>query len=109
VSKEEEFLYLTTTGWKSGRQHEVEIWFAGHDGKFYLISERGQRSHWVQNIKRNPLVSFRVGQTIYKGSGREVDRKKEPDLVKAVSARMNEKYKWSSGLIIELAPRRHMR
>jgi hypothetical protein len=21
------YLYLTTTGWKSGRPHEIEIWF----------------------------------------------------------------------------------
>jgi deazaflavin-dependent oxidoreductase (nitroreductase family) len=103
---EEEFLYLTTTGWKSGRPHEIEIWFVGHGGKFYLISQRGQRSHWVQNIKGQPVVSFRVGQTLYKGRGREVDGKKEADLVRTVSARMNEKYEWSQGLTIELAPNR---
>jgi len=105
VSKErEEFLYLTTIGWKSGRPHEIEIWFVEHEGKFYLVSEHEQSSHWVRNIKRQPLISFRVGQSKYKGSGREVDRTKEPDLGQSVSARMNKKYEWSRGLIVELTP-----
>lgn len=100
----EEFLYLTTTGWKSGRPHEIEIWFVEHQGKFYLVSEHEQRSHWVQNIRRQPLITFRVGQSKYKGSGREVDREKEPDLVQAVSALMDKRHGWSRGLIVELTP-----
>jgi deazaflavin-dependent oxidoreductase (nitroreductase family) len=105
VSKErEEFLYLTTIGWKSGRSHEIEIWFVEHEGKFYLVSEHERLSHWVQNIKKQPLISFRVGQSKYKGRGREVDTVKDSDLVQAVSAMMSKKYGWSTGLIVELAP-----
>jgi deazaflavin-dependent oxidoreductase (nitroreductase family) len=104
VSKEEEFLYLTTTGWKSGKLHDIEIWFVGHGRKFYLVSEHERRSHWVQNIRRQPLISFRVGQSKYKGRGREVDGTKEPDLAQAVAALMTRKYGWSTGLVVELAP-----
>jgi deazaflavin-dependent oxidoreductase (nitroreductase family) len=104
VSKEEEFLYLTTTGWKSGRPHQIEIWFVRHEGKFYLVSEHGPDSHWVQNIRRQPRISFKVGQSSYEGNGREVDSKKEPDLAQAVSALMNKRFGWSMGLIVELAP-----
>jgi deazaflavin-dependent oxidoreductase (nitroreductase family) len=105
VSKElEEFLYLTTTGWKSGKPHQIEIWFVGHEGKFYIVSEHERRSHWMQNIRRQPLVSFRVGQSKYKGNGREVDREKEADLGQTVSALMNKKFGWSTGLIVELTP-----
>ena len=82
--------------------HDIEIWYVGHEGKFYLVSERELRSHWVQNIRRQPLISFRVGQSKYKGKGREVDREKEADLAQAVSALMNKKYGWSQGLIVEL-------
>ena len=103
-AEEAQFLYLTTTGWKSGRPHDIEIWFVGHEGKFYLVSEHELRSHWVQNIRRQPLISFRVGQSKYKGKGREVDREKEADLAQAVSALMNKKYGWSQGLIVELTP-----
>jgi len=29
----EPFLYLTTRGRRSGRPHQIEIWFAAHDGR----------------------------------------------------------------------------
>lgn len=98
------FLYLTTTGWKSDKPHEIEIWFVRHDGRFYIVSEHADRSHWVQNIKNRPKVSFRVDEHTYQGEGRPVNRKKEPELAGAVSALMKEKYKWSDGLIMELVP-----
>ncbi|MDV3293574.1 MAG: nitroreductase family deazaflavin-dependent oxidoreductase [Nitrososphaerales archaeon] len=100
----QQFLYLTTRGWKTNRPHEIEIWFVGHDGKYYVVSERGKRSHWVQNIRSQPSISFRVGARTSKGNGRIVDRRKELELAGAVSALMDEKYKWSRGLIVELAP-----
>ncbi|MDV3244322.1 MAG: nitroreductase family deazaflavin-dependent oxidoreductase [Nitrososphaerales archaeon] len=98
----QDFLYLTTTGWKSGKPHEIEIWFVQHGGRYYLVSEHGERSHWVQNIKNQPKVSFRVDKHTYEGKGRPVDRKKEPELSAEVSTLMNKKYKWSDGLFIEL-------
>jgi hypothetical protein len=36
----ERFLYLTTTGHKSGLPRRIEIWFVGHAGRHYLVSER---------------------------------------------------------------------
>lgn len=104
TAKDQQFLYLTTKGWKTSKPHEVETWFVGHDGKYYVVSEHGKRSHWVQNIKSQPSISFRVGKRTYRGKGRVVDRRKEPELAKAVSALMDEKYKWTRGLIVELAP-----
>jgi deazaflavin-dependent oxidoreductase (nitroreductase family) len=104
MAKEPQFLYLTTTGWKSGKPHEIEIWYVEHDGRYYLVSERLERSHWVQNIQRNPAISFRVGENQFRGKGRTLDRKKEPQLAAQVSALMDAKYDWSDGLIVELAP-----
>jgi deazaflavin-dependent oxidoreductase (nitroreductase family) len=98
----QQFLYLTTKGWKSGKPHEIEIWFVPHNGKYYLVSEHRGRSHWVQNIKNEPKVSFRVANATYKGEGRLVDGEKERKLAGEVSSLMNKKYKWSFGLIIEL-------
>jgi F420H(2)-dependent quinone reductase len=57
LEQEQQFLYLTTKGWKTGRQHEVEIWFVSYDDKYYLISERKEKAHWVQNIMHNPRTS----------------------------------------------------
>jgi deazaflavin-dependent oxidoreductase (nitroreductase family) len=57
----EEFGYLTTVGRRSGRRHEIEIWFAVHDGRLYLISGGGERSDWVRNLRAEDGVEFRVG------------------------------------------------
>ena len=99
------FLYLTTTGYLSGRLHEIEIWYVEHEGRYYLVSEHRERSHWVQNIRHDPAVSVRVAGITYAGSGRVVDAEAEPGLAAAVAARMDAKYEWSDGLIVELTPR----
>lgn len=101
---EAEFLYLTTTGWKTGRAHEIEIWYVAHDGRCYVVAEHGTRAHWGQNIQRDPAVRFCVGKQTYQGRGRIVRREDEAALAAAVAARMDAKYDWSDGLIVELAP-----
>jgi deazaflavin-dependent oxidoreductase (nitroreductase family) len=98
------YLYVTTTGWKTGRPHEIEIWFVAYGGAFYIVSEKREQSHWVQNIRRNPAITFRVGDQHYSGSGRVVDPATEPELAAAVAALMDKKYDWSDGLIVELQP-----
>lgn len=101
---EPQFLYLTSTGHRTGKPHEIEIWFVAYGGRYYLISERRERSHWVQNIRRNPAITFRVGEQTFSGSGRVVDPASEPELTRAVSSLMDSKYGWSDGLLVELAP-----
>jgi deazaflavin-dependent oxidoreductase (nitroreductase family) len=98
------FLYLTTTGWKTGKPHQVEIWFVAHQGRYYLVSEHRERSHWVQNIQHNPAVTFRVEAQVFQGKGRVVDPAREPRLIADVAALMDAKYDWSDGLVVELAP-----
>jgi deazaflavin-dependent oxidoreductase (nitroreductase family) len=100
----EEFLYLTTTGWKSGKQHEIEIWFVEHNGRYYIVSEMRDRSHWVQNIRHNPAVHIRVMGKASPGHARVIDPAAEPDLATTISTLMNQKYDWSDGLIVELTP-----
>jgi deazaflavin-dependent oxidoreductase (nitroreductase family) len=103
MSDEPQFLYLTTTGWKSGKSHEIEIWFVGYAGRCYIVSEHREKSHWVQNIRHNPSITFRVDGQTYHGTGRVVDPAAEPELAGAVSERMDTKYDWSDGLIVELS------
>lgn len=100
---EPQYLYLTTTGHKTGNPHEIEIWFAGFGGRWYLVSEMRERAHWVQNIQRSPAVTFRVGDRSYQGTARAIDPAAEPDLAAQARALMDAKYGWSEGLIIELA------
>ncbi|HEX2230613.1 MAG TPA: nitroreductase/quinone reductase family protein [Nitrososphaeraceae archaeon] len=103
-----QFLYLTTRGWKTGNQHRIEIWFVEYNERYYVISERLESAHWVQNIKHNPKVSFSISENIFKGTARIVDQEKEPRLTGEVLKLMSTKYKWSQGLIVELTPMNSM-
>jgi len=49
-----QFLYLTTTGWKTGKQHRIEIWYVKNNRKYYVMSELGKAAHWVRNISHDP-------------------------------------------------------
>jgi deazaflavin-dependent oxidoreductase (nitroreductase family) len=99
-----QFLYLTTRGWKTGNQHRIEIWFVEYNERYYIISERLESAHWVQNIKHNPKVSFSINDNVFKGTARIVHKEKDPGLSGEVSKLMNAKYKWSQGLIVEITP-----
>jgi deazaflavin-dependent oxidoreductase (nitroreductase family) len=95
---------LTTLGWKTGKQHRIEIWFVEHNNGYYIISERLEGAHWVQNIKHNATVSFSINDRIFKGNARIVDQEKEAALAAEVFKLMDTKFKWSQGLIVELTP-----
>ncbi|MBC7870152.1 MAG: nitroreductase family deazaflavin-dependent oxidoreductase [Chitinophagaceae bacterium] len=99
-----QYLYLTTTGWKTGKLHEIEIWFVAYEERYYLVAEHREQAHWVKNIMRNPQIRLRVETQSYPGVGRIVDVAAEPELALAVSALMDAKYHWSDGLIVELMP-----
>ena len=57
-----DFCYLTTTGRQTGNPHEVEIWFALHEGTVYILSGGRDRSDWVRNIIVSPSVTLRIGE-----------------------------------------------
>lgn len=95
---------MTTRGWKTGKQHRIEIWFVEYNQRYYIISERLEGAHWVQNIKHNPTVLFSINERAFKGNARLVDQEKESTLAAEVSKLMNIKYKWSEGLIVEVSP-----
>jgi hypothetical protein len=98
-----QFLYLTTTGWKTGREHKIEIWFVEYGGRYYIVSERREQAHWVQNALCNKQVSFSVGDKSFDGSARAIG---QSELATTVSSLMDAKYGWSQGLIMELESRK---
>jgi deazaflavin-dependent oxidoreductase (nitroreductase family) len=102
TKSEPQFVHLKTSGWKTGRQHKIEIWFVEYDGRYYIISERENNAHWVQNILHNSKVSFSVNNTTFEGVARIVNQDKESELSAEVSKLMNTKYGWSNGVIVEL-------
>jgi deazaflavin-dependent oxidoreductase (nitroreductase family) len=102
LTNSSQFLYLTTIGWRSRKQHKIEIWFVEHKERYYIMSELQKKADWVQNIIRNPRVSFTINDTIFKGTARIVEQDKEPQLTAEVSKLMSTKYGWNGGLIVEL-------
>jgi F420H(2)-dependent quinone reductase len=100
----EQFLYLTTRGWKTGKEHRIEIWFVEDYGLYYVMSERTDKSHWVQNILHNPAVTFSVFGRQYRGRARVIGRKGDNGRALTIAGLMKQKYDWDDGLIIELTP-----
>lgn len=101
---QQQFLYLTTKGWKTRKEHKIEIWFVKYKNKFYVLSENRERAHWVQNISHDPHVSFSVESQSFQGIARIIDSKNEPSLSASVAELMQAKYEWNEGLIVELLP-----
>lgn len=101
---EPQYLYLTTTGRRSGLPREIEIWFTARAGRYYLIAEHRERAAWVRNIIHEPRISARIGDLRFEGRGRVLDETREAGLWAEVRALSDRKYGWSDGLIVELEP-----
>src|SRR4051794_13161985 len=99
---EQQYLYLTTTGRRSGLSREIEIWFTEREGRFYVIAEHRERAHWVQNIRADPHVRVRVGDHRFDATARLVHDEDEPELTQPVKALSDAKYGWSDGLVVEV-------
>jgi len=104
-AREQQYLYLTTQGRKSGLSREIEIWFTSRDGRYYVIAEYAS-SHWVQNLQADARVHVRVGGKSFDGMARLIVPQSEPELHRAVQELSRKKYGWGEGLVIELAPGR---
>jgi deazaflavin-dependent oxidoreductase (nitroreductase family) len=54
---------VTTTGRRTGRPHEIEIWFAMREDRsaLYLLSGGRDHSDWVRNVVVHPEVTVRLG------------------------------------------------
>ncbi len=82
--------YLTTIGRTSGRAHEIEIWFALHEGVIYLLSGGGHASDWVRNLIANPDVTMRLGMRTRATTARVVSEVVEDALARRL---LVEKYR----------------
>lgn len=52
---------LETTGRKSGQPRRTPVGGRVVDDKFWMVSEHGDHSDYVRNIKANPAVRVRLG------------------------------------------------
>lgn len=74
----EPYCYLTTTGRRSGRPHEIEIWFAAVGDTIYLMNGAGEdtpagRADWVRNLLADPAVRVRIQDEGFAGTARVVE------------------------------------
>jgi deazaflavin-dependent oxidoreductase (nitroreductase family) len=104
VTADPEFLYLTTTGRRSGQPRETELWFAARAGRYYVIAEHRDEAAWVRNLAAEPRVGVRVGTASFAARARAVYESAEPDLAGAVQVLFEQKYGWGEGLVVELTP-----
>ena len=96
-------LYLTTIGRRTGLPREIEIWFVVHGDRLYLFAETGEAAAWVKNIRRNPGVLVRIGESIG-ATARVLDREIDRELWDQVTAIAERKYGWGDGLPVEITP-----
>lgn len=99
-----EFLYLTTTGRKTGQPREIEIWFVAAEGKYYVIAENREDAQWVKNILHNPQVRVRVGDRAFNATARVLDPQHDRAAYEHAQRLEEAKYGWSDGLPVEIAP-----
>jgi deazaflavin-dependent oxidoreductase (nitroreductase family) len=94
--------YLGTIGRRSGRTHEVEIWFGVVDDVLYMINGSGA-ADWYRNAMADPRVTVRIGDKQRVGVAAPVT---DADLRRRVGELMEAKYPWegdpSIGLTFEM-------
>jgi deazaflavin-dependent oxidoreductase (nitroreductase family) len=99
-----QYLYLTTTGRKTGLAREIEIWFVDHAGRFYVLAEHFHRARWVGNILANPRVRVRLAGREFTATARALDDRQDAALYSLAQRLAREKYGWGDGLPVEITP-----
>lgn len=82
----EEYCYLTTKGRKTGRSHEIEIWFGVEGNSLYLLSGGAGKSDWVKNLRADPNVTVRIAQYNFTGTARIVRNIREESTARPILA-----------------------
>ena len=98
----EQFIYITTTGRKTGLPREIEIWFVEHEGCVFILAEHGTRAQWVKNILINPNVRVRLGDHVWSAIARVLDPEQDAERYLKVRSLAGEKYGWGDGLPVEI-------
>jgi len=75
----EQFLYLTTTGRRTGLPREIEIWFGMRGRAVYMLAGGREKSDWVRNLLANASVTVRLGDTTFAGAARVLSPDTEED------------------------------
>lgn len=100
----EQVLYLTTIGRRTGLSREIEIWFVVYRERLYLFAETGEAAGWVKNLRQTPTVKVRIGDRHIDAVARVLDRIADRTLWDHVAAMASRKYGWGEGLPVEITP-----
>ncbi|HKW05385.1 MAG TPA: nitroreductase family deazaflavin-dependent oxidoreductase [Nitrososphaerales archaeon] len=76
--KDQKFIHVTTIGRKTGRPHEVELWFAYSDSKVYL-SHEGKYTDWMMNLAKNHMVSAKIGSVKFNATAKILKQSQSRD------------------------------
>lgn len=85
----DDYCYLTTRGRSTGRDHEIEIWYAREGDTLFMLAGAGARSDWVRNLQAEPTVRVRIDDVTYDARARVVT---EPDEERHARTVVFEKY-----------------
>ena len=98
------YLYLTTTGRKTGLPREIEIWFIVYHGSFYIFAENFDRADWVRNIMRAPSVRVRAGDRSLDATAATLNRTRDAAEWETVQDLARAKSGWGDGLPVRITP-----
>jgi deazaflavin-dependent oxidoreductase (nitroreductase family) len=89
----ERYCYLTTTGRRTGRPREIEIWFHLEGRTLYMLAEGRGRANWVRNLRADPSVTVRIADQAFAGTARIVENGEEELLARrALPAKYRDSY-----------------
>jgi len=99
-----QFLYLTTTGRKTGLAREIEIWFVEIAGRFYILAEHFHKARWVMNVTNDSRVRVRIGKREFEATARVLSQEGDSELWQKAQQLSRDKYGWGDGLPVEITP-----
>ena len=83
--------YFTTIGRRTGRPHEIEIWFGVDADRLLLISGNGPTADWYRNLLADGAVTVRIEGDTRVGRARAIT---DPDERRRCGEVMGTKYVW---------------
>lgn len=75
-------MLLTHYGRKTGKPHEVRIWFVFEGDKFFIGTANVNRQ-WVRNVQKTPSIELAIGGEKFEGTARFLSDRSEHECAMA--------------------------
>jgi len=79
-------LQVTHIGRKSGKAHQITVWFVVHGDKILLPTSNIDRD-WVRTVRKTPLVKLSIGWVEFPGNARFLENHRDREQVRAMIQR----------------------